>query len=56
MTGSYLQKNSISSSGNKEFTAKVKVNIRMVFLPKEIFGYHVPSIPYTASAHGRVIE
>ncbi|WP_100009947.1 TadE/TadG family type IV pilus assembly protein [Lentibacillus sediminis] len=54
--GDYLQSGSPTVSGGKEFTAEVNVNIRLVFLPGEIMGYQVPSIPYTATAHSRVIE
>ncbi|WP_174614154.1 TadE/TadG family type IV pilus assembly protein [Virgibacillus ihumii] len=57
-TGSYLQTTSISGSGlgNKEFSANVSVNIHLLFLPEEIFGYPLPSVPYSTTAYGRVIE
>lgn len=47
-TGNYLQSQGVSGSnlGSKEFTAEARVNIRMVFLPSELFGYTIPSIPY----------
>lgn len=57
-TGDYLQPSGINpnGAGGKEFSAQVNVNIRLVFLPDEIFGYQTPSVPYTATAHSRVIE
>ncbi|SFA91113.1 TadE-like protein [Lentibacillus halodurans] len=57
-TGSYLQNQGVTGSnlGNKKFTAEANVNIRLVFLPRELFGYQVPSIPYAATASSRVIE
>ncbi|GGK08619.1 hypothetical protein GCM10007063_33790 [Lentibacillus kapialis] len=57
-TGNYLQNQDVSGSnlGSKEFTAKASANIRLVFLPSEIFGYSTPSIPYSATASSRVIE
>lgn len=57
-TGNYLQNRGVTGSNlaSKEFTAEANVNIRMVFLPSEIFGYTIPSIPYSASASSRVIE
>ncbi|SFD94476.1 hypothetical protein SAMN05216238_10663 [Lentibacillus persicus] len=54
--GDYLQPQGVSGGGSKEFTAQANVNIRMVFLPSEIFGYQIPSIPYSATASSRVIE
>ncbi|GAA0588671.1 hypothetical protein GCM10009001_00680 [Virgibacillus siamensis] len=57
-TGNYLQATSISGSGlgSKEFSANVNVNIQLLFLPEEIFGYPLPTVPYSTTAHGRVIE
>ncbi|WP_139343333.1 TadE/TadG family type IV pilus assembly protein [Virgibacillus siamensis] len=57
-TGNYLQASSISGSnlGSKEFSASVSVNIHLIFLPEEILGYSLPSVPYTTEAYGRVIE
>lgn len=56
--GNYLQSQGVSGSslGSKEFTAEASVNIRLVFLPSELFGYSIPSIPYSATASSRVIE
>src|SRR5699024_2525517 len=50
--GNYLQSQgvSVSNLGSKEFTAEANVNIRLVFLPSELFGYTIPSIPYSATA------
>ncbi|WP_430784488.1 TadE family protein [Virgibacillus flavescens] len=58
LTGDYLHTVSIEgpSSGNKEFQAQVSVNIEFVFLPNSIFGEASPSVPYTSTAFGRVIE
>jgi hypothetical protein len=40
---------------DKEFTAEIKVNIRLVFIP-ELFAGSIQSVPYSATAYGRVIE
>lgn len=42
-------------SYDREFTAEIAVNIRLVFIP-QLFGGSVPSVPYSATAFGRVIE
>ncbi|SDQ28545.1 TadE-like protein [Virgibacillus subterraneus] len=57
-TGNYLQTVSIngSSEGGRDFLASVKVRINLVFLPEELFGNQIPSIPYSTAAHGRVIK
>ncbi|WP_409273224.1 TadE family protein [Neobacillus sp. SCS-31] len=39
-----------------KFTAKVNVDIRLVFLPKKLFGGTTPSVTYTTEATGRVIK
>ncbi|WP_245959527.1 TadE/TadG family type IV pilus assembly protein [Neobacillus piezotolerans] len=39
-----------------KFTAKVNVDIRLVFLPEKLFGGTTPSVTYTTEATGRVIK
>lgn len=55
-TGNYLSASSMSTNGEKNFTAEVNANIKLIFLPRQISGYSIPQIPYTATASGRVIE
>jgi Flp pilus assembly protein TadG len=55
-TGNYLSANGMSANGEKNFTAEVNANIKLIFLPRQISGYSIPQIPYTATASGRVIE
>ena len=54
-TGSYLQTQSISgpTSGNKQFEAEVNVSINLLFVSNYFPGL---SVPYSATAYGRVIE
>ncbi|GAB3047732.1 TadE/TadG family type IV pilus assembly protein [Virgibacillus ainsalahensis] len=54
-TGNYLQLQSISapSAGAKEFETTVSVRLQMVFLPDFV---SAPSIPFSSTAYGRVIE
>ncbi|HAM79743.1 TadE/TadG family type IV pilus assembly protein [Ornithinibacillus bavariensis] len=57
-TGDYLVFDSFTTEPgeyDKEFTAELAVNIKLVFIP-ELFRGSVPSIPYSATAYGRVIE
>lgn len=57
-TGDYLQTTNIAGPppGVKDFEASVSVSIEFVFLPDSIFGEATPSVPYTSTAFGRVIE
>ncbi|WP_035725033.1 TadE/TadG family type IV pilus assembly protein [Gracilibacillus boraciitolerans] len=43
-------------TSSKEFTTQINVNINLVVLPNELFGYSSPSIPYSAESSSRVIE
>ncbi|UJL47030.1 pilus assembly protein [Virgibacillus sp. NKC19-16] len=54
-TGDYLQMNEITTpaAGAKEFETTVSVNLNLIFLPDSI---SAPSIPYSTTAYGRVIE
>ncbi|MEN2467392.1 TadE family protein [Ornithinibacillus sp. FSL M8-0202] len=57
-TGDYVTLNNYTREPqifDKEFTAEIAVNIRLVFIP-DFFGGAVPTIPYNVSAYGRVIE
>lgn len=50
----YLTFQSAPITGDRNYTAQVKANIRFVFLPKKYFGnasYH-----FTSTAKGRVVE
>lgn len=57
--GNYLSMNDVSLNhpdNSKDFTAKVTVDISLMFLPDQILGYTIPSIPYSTQASGRVIK
>ncbi|GEN44519.1 TadE/TadG family type IV pilus assembly protein [Alkalibacillus haloalkaliphilus] len=56
-TGDYLE-GSVSSLNvtGKNFDADINVSISLIFLPDEILGWSTPSISFTTSAPGRVIE